>query len=56
MASRRDPAANGHATARSLARVYGAAARGGEIDGVHVLNPETIDQGIVEQSGGPMPQ
>ena len=47
------PAANGHTTARSLARVYGAAASGGEVDGVHVLNPETIEQGIAEQSTGP---
>ena len=29
------PGANGHATARALARVYGALARGGEQDGVH---------------------
>jgi CubicO group peptidase (beta-lactamase class C family) len=59
MASRRDwraaeiPAANGHATARALARIYGAAANGGQIDGVHVLNPETIEQGIEEQTNGP---
>ncbi len=46
-------AANGHATARSLARIYGAAASGSGLDGVHVLNRETIEQGIVEQSRGP---
>ena len=47
------PAANGHATARSLARVYGALANGGEIDGIHVLNPETVEAATVEQWAGP---
>lgn len=47
------PAANGHGTARALARIYGALARGGEIDGTRILRPETIDQAIVEQSNGP---
>ena len=47
------PAANGHATARALARVYGGAANGGEIDGIHVINPETLENAIVEQSNGP---
>ena len=47
------PAANGHATARSLARVYGAVANGGEIDGIHVLNPETVEAATVEQWAGP---
>ena len=46
------PAANGHATARSLARVYGAAANGGAVDGIHVLNPETLEHAITEQSFG----
>lgn len=46
------PAANGQATARSLARVYGAAANGGEIDGIHVINPDTLDNALVEQSQG----
>ena len=46
------PAANGHATARALARVYGGAANGGEIDGIHILNPETLEHAIVEQSNG----
>ena len=31
------PGANGHANARALARVYGALARGGEVDGVRVM-------------------
>ena len=47
------PAANGHATARALARIYGGAANEGEIDGIHVLAPETLAQGIEEQTNGP---
>ncbi len=47
------PAANGHGTARALARVYGALARGGEIDGVRVLSRETIDAARTEQAFGP---
>ena len=47
------PAANGHTTARALARIYGALARGGEIDGVRVLTPESIARCHTEQSRGP---
>ena len=47
------PAANGHGTARAMARIYGALARGGEVDGVHVLEPETLDAAITEQAFGP---
>ena len=47
------PAANGHCTARSLARIYGGAVDGGSIDGVHVIDPDTLDRAIVEQSNGP---
>ena len=47
------PSANGHGNARALARVYGALARGGELDGVRVLSPEAIDRASVEQSIGP---
>jgi CubicO group peptidase (beta-lactamase class C family) len=47
------PAANGHATARSLARLYGALARGGELDGVRVMSNEQIAQCSIEQSNGP---
>lgn len=46
------PSANGHATARSIARVYGALARGGEIDGYRVLTPESIVRCYTEQSSG----
>ena len=37
------PAANGHGTARGLARVYGALANGGVIDGVRLVRPESIE-------------
>ena len=47
------PAANGHGTARSLARIYGALARGGEVDGVQILQPGSIDNAIREQAFGP---
>jgi CubicO group peptidase (beta-lactamase class C family) len=48
------PAANGHTNARALARLYGALARGGELDDIQVLRPETIDKAIdiEEQSFG----
>ena len=46
------PSANGHATARSIARAYGAVARGGEIDGYRVLTPESIVRCYTEQSRG----
>ena len=46
------PAANGHGNARALARVYGALARGGELEGVSVLSPAAIDGAIVEQASG----
>jgi CubicO group peptidase (beta-lactamase class C family) len=36
------PSANGHFTARSLAKMYGALANGGEIDGVRLVSPERI--------------
>jgi len=47
------PAANGHGTARALARIYGALARGGEIDGVRLLAPESIALARSEQAFGP---
>jgi CubicO group peptidase (beta-lactamase class C family) len=47
------PGANGHASARGIARIYGALARGGELDGVHVLAPETIARAREEQARGP---
>jgi CubicO group peptidase (beta-lactamase class C family) len=47
------PAANGHTNARALARLYGAIARGGEVDGVRVLAPEAIRRCHTEESSGP---
>jgi len=38
------PSANGHFTARALARMYGALANGGEIDGVRLVSPARIGQ------------
>ena len=47
------PAANGHGTARGLARAYGALSVGGDLDGVHVLSRESIERAIQEQAFGP---
>jgi CubicO group peptidase (beta-lactamase class C family) len=47
------PGANGHGAARALARVYGALACGGEVDGVRVLSRDGIDRCRTEQSRGP---
>jgi CubicO group peptidase (beta-lactamase class C family) len=47
------PAANGHATARDLARLYGALAMGGSLDGRRILTPESIARASTEQTIGP---
>jgi CubicO group peptidase (beta-lactamase class C family) len=47
------PSSNGHTTARALARIYGALAQGGGLDGVHLLHPATIEAAMGEQSSGP---
>ncbi len=47
------PAANGHTTARSLAKLYGVLARGGELDGVRVMSKEQVAKCSIEQSNGP---
>jgi len=36
------PSTNGHGTARAVARLYSALAADGDLDGVHVLSPETV--------------
>ncbi len=46
------PGANGHANARALARIYGALARGGEVDGVRLFGPREIERCYTEQSKG----
>ncbi len=45
--------ANGHCTARALARMYGALARGGEIDGYRIVRSESLERFWTEQSYGP---
>ena len=47
------PGANGHADARSLARVYGALACGGTSHGTHVLSRDGIARCHAELSHGP---
>jgi CubicO group peptidase (beta-lactamase class C family) len=47
------PAVNGHGNARSVARVAAALACGGELDGVKLLTPPTIEKIIEEQYYGP---
>jgi CubicO group peptidase (beta-lactamase class C family) len=41
--------ANGHGNARAVARIYGAVARGGELDGVRLLSPAGIERMRTEQ-------
>lgn len=43
---------NGHSNARALARAFSVISRGGEIDGVRLLSPSTIDRIFEEQSNG----
>src|SRR4051794_8046994 len=45
-------AGNGHGNARSLARLQSAVACGGEVDGVRLLSPKTIDRIFEVQSNG----
>jgi CubicO group peptidase (beta-lactamase class C family) len=44
------PSANGHFTARALARMYAALANGGAIDGVRLVSPEAVAQMQTEQT------
>jgi CubicO group peptidase (beta-lactamase class C family) len=46
------PSSNGHGTARAIARLYGALACGGSVDGYRVLTPERIEKAREEQSSG----
>ena len=46
------PAANGHATARALANLYGILANGGKAGNIQVLSPGAIDRCSEETSGG----
>lgn len=44
---------NGHGNARSVARILSVISTGGEVDGVRLVKPETIDLIFQEQSMGP---
>jgi CubicO group peptidase (beta-lactamase class C family) len=45
-------AANGHGNARSVARILSVVSRGGAVDGIRLLRPETIELIFREQSNG----
>jgi CubicO group peptidase (beta-lactamase class C family) len=45
-------AGNGHGNARSVARIQSVVACGGEVDGVRILSPRTIDRIFEVQSDG----
>ena len=46
-------AANGHGNARSVARIMSVISRGGEVDGVRLLRPETIELIFDQQATAP---
>jgi CubicO group peptidase (beta-lactamase class C family) len=46
------PSTNGHANARAVARIYSALACGGAVDGIRLLQTETIEHAIAEASSG----
>ncbi|HEV7941521.1 MAG TPA: serine hydrolase domain-containing protein [Solirubrobacteraceae bacterium] len=49
------PGANAIGTARSIARLYGALARGGELDGVRIISAETLELARVPLASGAHP-
>jgi CubicO group peptidase (beta-lactamase class C family) len=46
------PGGNAHSDARSLARLYGALARGGELDGVRLLSPQGLANSVAVRFDG----
>lgn len=46
------PSTNGHGTARGVARIYSALANGGEIDGIRILEENTLRCATTEHSNG----
>lgn len=46
------PAANGHGNARSIARIQSVLSHGGEVDGVRLLSPETIESILEPRASG----
>jgi CubicO group peptidase (beta-lactamase class C family) len=49
------PSTNAIGTARSIARLYGCLARGGELDGVRLLAPATVERGRQPLASGEEP-
>jgi CubicO group peptidase (beta-lactamase class C family) len=47
------PAGNAHTNARALARIYGALACGGKVDGIRVMSASGIERARAEQASGP---
>lgn len=43
------PSANGHGSARAVARLYAALVNGGELDGVQIMRPESVARMTAEQ-------
>src|SRR6202795_3166090 len=43
------PSTNGHGNARAVSRLYAALSDDGELDGVHILSPATVEMAIAEQ-------
>ena len=46
------PGGNAHSDARSLARLYGALARGGELDGVRLVSPQGLANAVAVRFDG----
>ncbi len=46
------PSVNGHGTARGVARIYGALAMDGSIDGIRLLKPESLGPFLTERGSG----
>lgn len=46
------PAANGHATATAIARLYGCLSLGGALDGARIVTPEALADSTREQASG----
>ncbi|MFN8545562.1 MAG: serine hydrolase domain-containing protein [Candidatus Binatia bacterium] len=46
------PSTNGHASARAVARIYSALACGGVVDGIRIVEADTIAQAAAEASAG----
>jgi CubicO group peptidase (beta-lactamase class C family) len=49
------PSVNGHGTARGVAKIYGALANGGSIDGVRVIGMKALAPFLEEQLPSPLP-